>query len=121
MELNDRSMNETRGQLAIDVYQTEDQVIIKAPIAGVSPADLDISINEESITIKGERKRNFEINNDSYLVQECHWGEFSRIYQLPTPIVPERSTAILAKDGILTVNMPKDVSSKTKILTVQAG
>ena len=109
---------EYEGQLAIDVYQTDTDVVIQAPIAGVRPEDLEVSISDEMVTIKGERKVKTEITKDNFLCQECYWGSFSRSYVLPVAIDAAKGSASL-KDGILTVTIPKLESSKTKILKVQ--
>jgi HSP20 family protein len=94
------------GQLAVDVYQTKDSVVIKAPIAGVKADDIDISISEDVITLRGERKEETEVDREHYYVQECYWGSFSRSVILPTSCVAEKATAAL-KDGVLTVAIPK--------------
>src|SRR5579871_2455980 len=94
-------MEEFEGQLAIDVYQTPTEIIIKAPIAGFRQEDLDVSISDDQVTIRGERH---DLQNDTiegYLVQECYWGSFSRIYTLPTSVDPDEAKAKLS-NGILT-------------------
>lgn len=108
------------GQLAIDVFQTVENVVIKAPIAGVGPADLDLSITDETITIKGERRNEHKNSDEDYLVQECYWGAFSRTYTLPVLVIADKAQATL-KEGILTVTVPKDARSRTKSISVQAG
>src|SRR3989304_9312003 len=94
-------MEDYEGQLAIDVYQTDNDVIIKAPIAGVRREDLEISITDEVVNIKGERKENETIIRENYLAQECYWGSFSRSYSLAVPVASEKASASL-KNGILT-------------------
>jgi len=106
------------GQLAIDVYQTPNDIVIKAPIAGVKAEDIEISINDDVFTVKGERKQEREVKNDEYYVQECYWGSFSRSVILPTPVNIDKSKASM-KDGILTVNLPKVLSSRSKKIKVQ--
>lgn len=108
------------GQLAVDVYQTEDEIIVKTPIAGVRPEDLDISVTDDVLTIKGERKRNEKIEEADYLVQECYWGSFSRSYILPVVVDAENASASI-KDGVLTVAVPKEAKSKTRVIQVQEG
>ncbi len=108
------------GQLAIDVWQTVENIIINAPIAGVRPEDLDIAITDETVVIKGERHNLSQMNNEDYLVQECYWGPFSRSYTLPVQVIADKASAVL-KEGILSITIPKDARSKTKVLTVQAG
>ena len=110
-------LEEYEGQLAIDVHQTPDAVVIKAPIAGVKPDDLDISINDEVVTIKGHRKVSDEIEKDNYFVQECYWGAFSRSYVLPVAVDPSGAQAKL-KDGILTLIIPKQERTRTHKLQI---
>ncbi len=109
-------MEDYEGQLAVDVFQTDDDITIKAPIAGVKPEDLEISITDETINIKGERKEQSEIQRENYLCQECYWGSFALSYILPIPVVSEKAQASL-KHGILTIKIPKQ--EKTKVRTVE--
>jgi len=111
--------NDFEGQLAIDSYQNDDSVIIKAPIAGVNPEDLEISISDDSITIKGQRREEKEITRDNYLCQECYWGSFTRTYNIPIAVDSEKAKASL-KNGILLVVIPKLEKSKRKIIKVKA-
>lgn len=112
-------MEENEGQLAVDVFQTDDDVVLKAPIAGVKPEDLEISITDEVITIKGERKESEEIARESYLCQECYWGGFSRAYVLPVAVTGDKAQASL-KNGILTIKIPKQEKTKAKTIEVKA-
>lgn len=105
------------GQLAIDVYQTPEEVIIKAPIAGVRQEDLEVSITDEHIVIKGERRDHHADNVEGYLVQECYWGTFSRTYGFPVPVNSDHATAKLV-DGILTITVPKSTENRTRTLPV---
>ncbi len=111
-------MEDYEGQLAVDVYQTGDDIILKAPIAGVSPQDLEISITDEIISIKGQRKEIEEINRENYFSQECYWGSFSRSYALPTAVNSEKATASL-KNGILTIKIPKLEKTKTRTIEIK--
>lgn len=97
---------EADGQLTIDVYQTNTSIVIKSTIAGVKPEDVDVSISNDMITIKGERKQEENIDEDSYYYQECYWGPFSRSIVLPMDVVTDKIDASL-KNGILTVKLPK--------------
>lgn len=99
---------EFEGQLAVDVYQTKDTIVIKAPIAGVKPEDIDVAISEDVVTIRGDRKEESTIQKDNYYVQECFWGSFSRSVILPTSTVAEKANASL-RDGVLTIEIPKVV------------
>jgi len=106
------------GQLTIDVYQTENEIVIKSTIAGVKPEDLDVSINNDMVTIKGERKNEEEVENGNYYYQECYWGAFSRSVLLPVDVLPEKIDASL-KNGILTIRLPKADTTKTKKIQVR--
>jgi len=114
---NQEWTEEYEGQLAIDVFQTNDAIILKAPIAGVKKEDLEISITDDVINIKGERRRGDETGNEIYLSQECYWGPFSRSYILPVAVEHDKVNASL-KSGILTVKLPKLEKSKTKLVEI---
>lgn len=109
---------EEEGQLAIDAYQTDDDIIIKAPIAGVSPEDLDVTITDDVVTIQGSRAHGASLTTDQYFTQECYWGGFSRSYSLPVPVNSEKAKATY-KEGILTIVIPKDERTKTKVLKIE--
>jgi HSP20 family protein len=108
---------EAEGQLAIDVYQTETELVIQSAIAGVRPEDLDISIERDIINIRGNRPRPFEEKGD-YFTQECYWGPFSRELVLPVEVDPERAEALM-KDGILTIRLPKLLREKRRKIKVR--
>ena len=76
-------LTESEGQLTIDVYQTPNEIVIKSTIAGVKPEDIDISMTNDMITIKGNRKKDEEAKEEDYYYQECYWGPFSRSIILP--------------------------------------
>lgn len=113
-------MEEYEGQLAVDAYQNNDEVVVKAPIAGVKPEDLEISITDEVVNIKGERREHEEVVKEDYFCQECYWGGFSRSYVLPVAVDSEQAAASL-KNGILTIRIPKMEKTKTRILKISAG
>ncbi|MCX6811336.1 MAG: Hsp20/alpha crystallin family protein [Candidatus Berkelbacteria bacterium] len=117
---DDEAVEAYEGQLAIDVYQTEDEIIVKTPIAGVRAEDLDISVTDDVLTVKGERKQDEKIENENYLVQECYWGSFSRSYILPVAVDAENASASI-KDGVLVVTVPKEAKAKTRVIQVQDG
>lgn len=106
---------EEDGQLAIDVYQDDDYVVIKSIVGGVRPEDLDLSVTSDMVTIKGSRERADEVSEDNYYYQECFWGSFSRSVILPCDIKTDQVEASM-KNGILTIKMPKvEKNSATKI------
>jgi len=110
-------LSEYEGQLTIDMFQTKDNVIIKSTIAGVRPEDIDVTIANDMVTIRGERKRDFEASSEDYFYQECYWGSFSRSVVLPVDVDIEAVEADL-KDGILTVILPKAAKAKAKKVKV---
>lgn len=109
---------EFEGQLAVDVYQTKDNVVIKAPIAGVKADDIDISVSEDVVTLRGERVEEKEVDREHYYVQECYWGSFSRSVILPTSTIAEKAQASL-RDGVLTITIPKVQQDKVKKIKVR--
>lgn len=111
--------DEEEGQLTLDVYQDKDNIIIKSTIAGVKPEDLDITIANDMVTIRGERKREEEIKNEDYFYQECYWGAFSRSLPLPVEVDVDKAGADL-KDGILTLTLPKASRARTKKVRVRS-
>lgn len=111
-------MEDYEGQLAVDVFQTEDDIVLKAPLAGVKPEDLELSITDEVVTIKGERKEAEEIQRENYLAQECYWGAFARSYVLPVAVTSEKAQATL-KNGILTIRIPKQEKTKAKKIEIK--
>lgn len=97
---------DSEGQLAVDVYQTDKDIIIKSTVAGVSPEDIDISINGDILTIRGKREIEEEVKDDDYYYRECYWGYFSRSIVLPVEVKQEKIEAVF-KNGILTITLPK--------------
>lgn len=112
---------EADGELAIDVYQDEHNIYIVAPLAGVRVGEIDVSITDEVITIRGGRKLCEEsIPEEKFFTQECYWGQFSRSYTLPMAVYSEEAKASL-KDGLLRITIPKDAKVKTKVIAVNSG
>jgi len=99
------------GQLSIDVYQTPQAIIVKSTIAGVKPEDIDISINNDMLTIRGKREDKEETSNKDFLYRECYWGSFSRSVILPVEVEANKIEAIL-ENGVLTIILPKAKSAK---------
>lgn len=99
------------GQLSIDVYQTPTSIVVKSTIAGVKPGDIDISINNDLLTIRGKREMQESINDEHYLYRECYWGSFSRSVILPVEVESDKIDAYL-ENGVLTVVLPKAKNAK---------
>ena len=106
------------GQLSVDIYQTKDQVIIKSTIAGVNPEDIDISIDGDTVTIRGSRKQEENIKEEDYFYQECYWGSFSRSIVLPVEVKSDDTQATL-KNGVLTIILPKVKKNKSIAVKVK--
>lgn len=106
------------GQLAVDVYETREKLVVKARTAGVNKNDLDVSISDNQLTIRGTLSSGAEEGVENYFLQECYWGEFSRTIALPVPVKEEEIEAIL-KDGVLTISFGKvqqDTVKKIQVL-----
>lgn len=108
---------EPEGELAVDVYQTEEDLVIQTVIAGVKPEDLDVSIERDILTIRGIRRRPFEEKGD-YFVRECFWGSFAKEIILPVEVDPNQVEATM-KEGILTIRIPKILREKKRIIKVK--
>lgn len=106
------------GQLAVDVYETKEKLVVKARTAGVNKSDLDVSISDNTLSIRGTLSAGNEDEVENYFVQECYWGEFSRSIALPIAVREEEIEAVL-KDGVLTISFTKvkqDTVKKIEIL-----
>lgn len=106
------------GQLAVDVYETREKLVVKARTAGVNKHDLDVSISDNTLSIRGTLSAGNEEDVENYFVQECYWGEFSRSIALPVPVKEDEIEAVL-KDGVLTVGFTKvkqDTVKKIQVL-----
>ncbi len=106
------------GQLAVDVYETKEKLVVKARTAGVNKSDLDVSISDNTLSIRGTLSAGNEDDVENYFVQECYWGEFSRSIALPVPVKEDEIEAVL-KDGVLTISFTKvkqDTVKKIQIM-----
>jgi len=116
-EQADREWLPHEGQLAINVYQTQADLVIQAAIAGVKSEDLEVVIEEDVVIVKGDRANPSSEDGD-YFIEECHWGPFSRKIIMPVEVDSGRADAAL-KDGILTVRLPKIQREKKKKLLIK--
>ncbi|MGZ6004954.1 MAG: Hsp20/alpha crystallin family protein [Candidatus Saccharimonadales bacterium] len=106
------------GQLAVDVYETKEKLVVKGRVAGVNKSDLDVSIADNTLSIRGTLSAGNEDGVENYFVQECYWGEFSRSLALPVPVKEDEIEAVL-KDGVLTISFTKvkqDTVKKIQVL-----
>ncbi len=106
------------GQLAVDVYEKDDKLIIKARTAGVDKKDLNVSISEGILTISGTLSGGDEIEGTDFHIQECYWGEFTRTLALPVPVDEEAVSAVL-KEGVLTITFDKLRQESGKVIDIQ--
>jgi HSP20 family protein len=111
--------DEEEGQLAVDMFQTPSEIIIKTMVAGVKPDDLDIAITRDMVTIRGKRMESFETEENDFFHKELYWGSFSRTIILPAEVEIEEAEAS-EKHGLLTLILPKidkNRQSKLKVKT----
>jgi HSP20 family protein len=106
------------GQLAVDVFQSGDKIIIQSTVAGVRPEDIDVAISNDLVTIRGVRHNDIQVADEEYFTQECYWGGFSRSIVLPVDVLSDRADASM-KNGILTITIPKVKVAKTQVLKVK--
>jgi len=109
---------ELAGQLAVDVYETDDSLVVKARTAGVNREELDVSISDGILTISGTLNSGDESNATNWHIQECYWGEFSRTIALPVTVKEDEVKAVL-EDGVLTISFAKIKQEQAKRITVQ--
>ena len=108
------------GQLAVDVYDTADKLVVKARTAGISKSDLDVSISDNILTISGVLSGGEDEQTTRWHIQECYWGEFSRTIALPVPVrEDEDSVKAELKDGVLTITFEKEKTEARKKIAVQ--
>ena len=105
------------GQLAVDVYETADKLIIKARTAGIERKDLDVSISDNILTISGVLSGSEDDKVTQWHIQECYWGEFSRTIALPVQVKEDGVEAVL-KDGVLTVTFEKEKTEAPKRILI---
>lgn len=115
---DDSEYSTVPGQLAVDVYETAEQLIIKARTAGVNRNDLDVSISDGVLTISGTLSSGDETEATHWHVQECYWGEFSRTLVLPVAVKEDEVKAVL-KDGVLTVMFNKVKQEQARKIQIQ--
>ncbi len=114
------STDDFPGQLAVDVYETADKLVVKARTAGVSKQDLDVSISNDILTISGVLSGGEDEQTTRWHIQECYWGEFSRTIALPVKVrEDENSVKAELRDGVLTITFDKEKIETKKTIKVQ--
>ncbi len=118
---DDRDTHEAEpgGELAVDVYQTNDAIVVKALIAGVQPSTIDIALTREMLTISGARADDKEVEEDGYYQRELYWGSFTRTILLPEEVDVDMAEAS-EKHGVLMIRLPKINKKRQTRLKVRA-
>jgi len=117
-EIKNEKWFEPEGELVVDVFQTDKEIVIVAPIAGVKAEDLDITVERDTIKIKGKREKVFEVQEKDYLIKECYFGPFSREIILPVEVDGKKAKASM-KEGILIIKMPKIKQERKRKLKIK--
>lgn len=104
---------------AIDMYQTDDEIVVKAALPGVKADEVQINITGEVLTLKGEMKHEEEKEEKAWHIREQRYGSFERSVVLPTDVVADKAKADF-ENGILTITLPKADEVKPRTITVKA-
>ena len=109
------------GQLAVDVYETADRLVVKARTAGIKKSDLEVSVSDDGIlTISGVLSGGEDEQTTRWHIQECYWGEFSRTIALPVEVRKEdESVEAELKDGVLTISFEKVKNNSTRTISIK--
>jgi len=108
------------GTLAVDMYETDDAVVVKSSVPGVKPEDLEISIVGDTLTIKGETRAEEEVKEENYIRRERCYGSYSRSVVIPVPVVADKAEAEF-ENGVLTLTLPKAEEVKPRLIKVKAA
>ncbi len=111
--------SEEVGELPVDVYETQNEIIIQTLIAGVLPENLTIDITRDVVSISGKREESKGVPNDSYHVRELYWGAFERIVDLPEEVEIDNAEAI-ERHGMLIIKMPKVDKRRRSVLKIKS-
>ncbi len=115
----DDNADDFPGQLAVDVYETADKLVVKARTAGISKSDLNVTISDNILTISGILSGGEDENTTAWHIQECYWGEFSRTIVLPVPVKEdEDSVRADLKDGVLTISFEKEKLDSMRVIDI---
>ena len=111
--------HERRHAFPVDLSETDDAVVAKAALPGVNPEEVDVSVNDDFLTIKGETKQEMKDEREQYLHRELTYGAFSRTVQLPTSVDSEKATAEY-EGGVLTITLPKLEGQRARTIKVHS-
>ncbi|MBC7242276.1 MAG: Hsp20/alpha crystallin family protein [Anaerolineae bacterium] len=104
---------------AVDIYETKDDVVVKASLPGVKPEDIEVSVVGDTLTIKGEVKEEKDIKEENYIRKERRYGSFCRSFTLPVSVDADKATAEF-ENGVLTLTLPKAEEVKPKTIAIKA-
>lgn len=113
-----RKEEDEEGRVSIDMYETDSELVILAPIAGISPKEVEVLLKKDVLVIRGKRKPPEEISDKNYLYRECFWGTFSRSIFLPHHLTTSKIQAKFY-NGLLIIRIPKESSSKIREIEVE--
>lgn len=113
------SMSGGLGMPTVDMYQTDEEVVIRAALPGIKAGDVQISVTGDVVTIKGEMKEKTDSKEKSYHIREQRYGSFERILSLPTTVISDKAKAEF-ENGVLIISLPKAEEVKPKTITVKA-
>jgi HSP20 family protein len=110
---------EGRGTVALDMYQTANDVVVKASLPGFKPEEVDISVTGDTLTLKGEHKEEKETKEEDYFYRERRYGSFSRTVTIPVGVKSDKAEATF-ENGVLTLTLPKEEEAKPKQIKIKA-
>lgn len=116
---NDEPLKKEVGQLSVDIYKTDNEIVILAPIAGIKKEEVKLSITDDVLVIQGERQLREYVSEENYYTQECFWGNFSRAIVLPEEADSKRISASF-ENNVLEIRIPKGETEDTKIIKIEA-
>ena len=111
--------DDDEGQLTLDIYDDGAHFVVQTTVAGVKMEDLDITVTNDSVTVRGVRNRTHEVSDDRFYAKELYWGKFSRSVVLPEEVDGEKADASL-KNGLLTIKIPKKSYASTKKIKIRS-
>ena len=116
-DISGENLKEGIWQPSVDIYETADSIVIKAELPDVDLKDIDVLIEENTLTLKGERRHDGEVNKENYHRIERYFGSFQRSFSLPATIDQEKVAAICEK-GVLTITLPKKEDTRPKQINI---
>jgi HSP20 family protein len=114
---NDGPIEKEYGQLSLDIFHADKEIVILAPIAGVKEEDISIAITDDVLVIRGTRQNKYEIPEENYYTKECFWGNFSRSIVLPLEADTKNISAKF-EHNVLEIHIPKSDIEATKVIKI---